>query len=170
MMQWSIQDTGQGFEGEILPRWGPCEREFRAVVFKNSRMALSLGARKTETTMPQSLFSWPIFCRTVPFLPSFLFSSQRFSSGLFLCLLIFFLLKPGIFFLPFEAVVSNKSLLVFFKLLSYFKFPLPQPSVCISAFHLGLLVHSVSGMKTKGGIGNSGRLACPWEQKGLAKD
>lgn len=98
------------------------------------------------------------------------FPSRDFHLACFCVFSSSFFLSREFFFLPFETVVSNKSLLVFFKLLSYFKFPLPQPSVCISAFHLGRLVHSISGMKTKGGIGNSESLACPWEQKDLAKD
>lgn len=105
---------------------------------------------------PARLFSGSISCRIVSFPPPFWFSLQWFSSGLFLCPCIFFLLKPGLlfffFFFSFEAVVSNKSSFVFFKLFSYFKFPLPRPSVCISAFHLGHLILSISGTKTKEGI------------------
>ena len=92
---------------------------------------------------PGLAFSWSTFCTVVPFLSSSLFYLLWFPSGLLLCPLIFFILMPECLSLSLKAVVSNKPSLVFFfffKLFSYFKFPLPQSSVWISAFHLGHLI------------------------------
>ena len=106
---------------------------------------------------PGLAFSWSTFCTIVPFLSSSLFYFLWFPSGLLLCPLIFFILMPECLSLSLSLLRQlfpiNPHLFsfFFFKLFSYFKFPLPQSSVWISAFHLGHLIPSISGMKTKEG-------------------
>ena len=114
-------------------------------------MAPFLGKRKTEARVPWTFILLVHFQhnRTVSFffvllavIPIWLGSPHLLYS------------YAGVSFsLSLKAVVSNKpSLVFFFKLFSYFKFPLPQSFVWISAFHLGHLILSISGMKTKEGF------------------
>lgn len=125
---------------------------------------LFLHRRKTKTWVPWTSVSLTFSSGLGPY---FLFSLWWFSSVLFLCLLIFFLLKLGEFFSSLGTLVSNQSSLVFFKSFCYFKFLLPQSSVCISAFHLGHFFFSLSGKKTKEGI--TQKLNRAWSDPGNIK-
>lgn len=115
-----IQNPGQDFEGGILSRWGPCEREFRAAVFWKSRIAPSLGNRKTETGLswtsvlltdfPQNCDFFLVFLAEIfiwlVFVSSHLLSSQAENTFFFLFLRQLFSINPCLFSLSCSVILS----------------------------------------------------------------
>lgn len=124
---------------------------------------------------PARLFSGSISCRIVSFPPPFWFSLQWFSSGLFLCPCIFFLLKPGLFFFFFFSLLK----LLF--LINPRLFSLSCSVILSFLFHDPLFAFLLSIWATwsspfleqrqrKVLDRNLQTPACSWEQKGMVKE